>query len=106
MSERAQISIEGLSKAFPSPGNGEDIVVFDDIWCSVMPGEFVTLIGHSGCGKTTLLNILAGLDKPTGGAVVVAGEEVTGPSLNRARRMPKGACGTTVGAAPSQARHL
>ena len=84
MSERAQISIEGLSKAFPSPGNGEDIVVFDDIWCSVMPGEFVTLIGHSGCGKTTLLNILAGLDKPTGGAVVVAGEEVTGPSLNRA----------------------
>ena len=81
---RPQISIEGLSKAFPAAGDGEDLVVFDDIWCSVMPGEFVCLIGHSGCGKTTLLNILAGLDKATSGAVIVGGEEVVGPSLGRA----------------------
>lgn len=81
---RPQISIEGLSKAFPGVNNGEDLVVFDDIWCSVMPGEFVCLIGHSGCGKTTLLNILAGLDEATSGAVIVGGEEVSGPSLGRA----------------------
>lgn len=81
---RPQIRIEGLSKAFPGVSDGEDLVVFDDIWCSVMPGEFVCLIGHSGCGKTTLLNILAGLDEATSGAVIVHGEEVSGPSLDRA----------------------
>jgi len=81
---RPRISIEGLSKAFPGAGDGEDHVVFDDIWCSVMPGEFVCLIGHSGCGKTTLLNILAGLENATSGAVIVGGEEVAGPSLDRA----------------------
>lgn len=79
-----QISIEGLSKAFPAEGDSESLVVFDEIWCSVERGEFVCLIGHSGCGKTTLLNILAGLDKATSGAVIVGGEEVTGPSLHRA----------------------
>lgn len=47
-------------------------------------GEFVCLIGHSGCGKTTILNILAGLDTPSAGAVIVDGEELVGPSLDRA----------------------
>jgi len=79
-----QIKIEGLSKAFPAQGESGSLVVFDEIWCSVKRGEFVCLIGHSGCGKTTLLNILAGLDKATSGAVIVGGEEVTGPSLHRA----------------------
>lgn len=79
-----EIKIEGLSKAFPAEGGAGELVVFDEIWASVHRSEFVCLIGHSGCGKTTLLNILAGLDAATSGSVIVGGEEVTGPSLDRA----------------------
>jgi nitrate/nitrite transport system ATP-binding protein len=47
-------------------------------------GEFVCVIGHSGCGKTTVLNILAGLDEPSEGAVIIDGKAIEGPSLDRA----------------------
>jgi nitrate/nitrite transport system ATP-binding protein len=84
MSEQVQISVEGLRRSFPTPGGTGEVTVFEDIWYKVNRGEFVCLIGHSGCGKTTLLNILAGLDEPSGGVVIVDREEVTGPSLDRA----------------------
>ena len=47
-------------------------------------GEFTCIIGHSGCGKTTVLNILAGLDAPSAGAVIVDNQAIEGPSLDRA----------------------
>ena len=47
-------------------------------------GEFTCIIGHSGCGKTTVLNILAGLDVPTDGTVIVDGTSIEGPSIDRA----------------------
>jgi len=81
--ERPTISIEGISKTF-AEGNAEPVTVFDDIWLRINKGEFVCLIGHSGCGKTTMLNILAGLDLPSSGSVIVDGSEVTGTSLDRA----------------------
>ena len=58
--------------------------VFEDIWLPVRRGEFVCMVGHSGCGKTTVLNILAGLEAPSEGAVIVDGKEIEGPSLDRA----------------------
>ena len=58
--------------------------MFRDIWFGVERGEFVALIGHSGCGKTTILNILAGLEAPGAGEIVMDGREVAGPSLDRA----------------------
>ncbi|MGI4796624.1 MAG: ABC transporter ATP-binding protein [Janthinobacterium lividum] len=72
------ISIEGIARTFGGPP------VFEDLWLPVHRGEFVCVIGHSGCGKTTVLNILAGLDRPSAGVVLVDGREITGPSLDRA----------------------
>jgi len=79
------IGVEGLVKTFPAAEkSGAPVTVFDDIWFTVAKGEFVCLIGHSGCGKTTLLNILAGLDRASAGAVLVDEREQTEPSLDRA----------------------
>jgi nitrate/nitrite transport system ATP-binding protein len=67
------ISIEAIAKRYPAPSGGE-IAVFENLWLSIQRGEFACVIGHSGCGKTTVLNILAGLDTPSEGAVIVDGE--------------------------------
>ena len=57
--------------------------VFADVSFTLDKGEFVCIIGHSGCGKTTILNVLAGLDTATSGNVIMDGREVAGPSLDR-----------------------
>ncbi len=72
------ISIEGIARRFGPT------TIFEDLWLSMARGEFVCVIGHSGCGKTTVLNILAGLDTPSSGAVIVDGKAIEGPSLDRA----------------------
>jgi nitrate/nitrite transport system ATP-binding protein len=77
------ISIEGIAKRYPAPGGGLT-TVFEQLWLSMRRGEFICVIGHSGCGKTTVLNILAGLDAPSEGAVIVDGQAIEGPSLDRA----------------------
>ena len=71
------LQIQGLAKRF-GPA-----VIFDDVSFTIEKGEFVAIIGHSGCGKTTILNILAGLDTASGGVVVMDGRVVAGPSLER-----------------------
>ncbi|RLP81991.1 ABC transporter ATP-binding protein [Xanthobacter tagetidis] len=82
MNERF-ISIEGIARRYPAPGGGTT-TIFEDLWLAVARGEFVCVIGHSGCGKTSVLNILAGLEAPSEGVVVVDGQAIEGPSLDRA----------------------
>src|SRR5215207_3666491 len=77
------IRIEGIAKRFAGRG-GAATTVFEDLHFTVEAGEFVCLIGHSGCGKTTILNVLAGLEEASEGYVFVGGREVNGPSLDRA----------------------
>jgi nitrate/nitrite transport system ATP-binding protein len=71
------LQVQGLAKRFGSS------CVFEDVDFAVEKGEFVCVIGHSGCGKTTILNILAGLDSASAGVVIMDNREVAGPSLDR-----------------------
>ncbi len=83
MSTKSFLSVEGLSKTYPSSNKSEDLVVFEDVDIKLEKGEFVCIIGHSGCGKSTILNILAGLDEPSKGVVLMDNKEISGPSLDR-----------------------
>jgi nitrate/nitrite transport system ATP-binding protein len=72
------LKIESLSKAFVPVKP-----VFANVSFTIDKGEFVCIIGHSGCGKTTILNVLAGLDSATAGHVFMDNREIAGPSLER-----------------------
>ncbi|MEM8836542.1 MAG: ABC transporter ATP-binding protein [Pseudomonadota bacterium] len=76
------LSIERLTQQFPD-GAGGMLTVFENSSFSVDKGEFVCILGHSGCGKSTIMNVLAGLAEPTSGTVIMDGKEVSGPSLDR-----------------------
>ncbi len=60
-----------------------DVTVVREFDLRVQPGEFVCLIGHSGCGKSTVLSMVMGLTEPTTGGVIVGGREIDGPGLDR-----------------------
>jgi nitrate/nitrite transport system ATP-binding protein len=70
-----------ITKAFPGPAGPVTIVRDFDLF--LHKGEFVSLIGHSGCGKSTVLSIAAGLLDATSGGVTIAGREISGPGPDR-----------------------
>src|SRR5688572_24525246 len=76
------LQLDRLGKEF---GRGRDkSVAIQDVSLDVAQGEFVALIGHSGCGKSTVLNLVAGLQEPTTGQVLLDGKRVEGPGADRA----------------------
>jgi NitT/TauT family transport system ATP-binding protein len=102
----SKIVFEGVRKTFPvketsggrgarrNPGAGaaagrsgagrrSELAALDGLDLEIAAGEFVVVVGPSGCGKSTLLDLLAGLARPDGGRVLLDGEPVTGPGLDR-----------------------
>src|SRR5213594_3615020 len=77
----ALVEIAQLGKAYETPAG--PAVIVRDFSLYVAQGEFVCLLGHSGCGKTTVLSILMGLVAATTGGVVIDGREVDGPGTDR-----------------------
>lgn len=76
------LSIEKLTQRYPD-GKGGEFTVFENASFGIEKGEFVCILGHSGCGKSTIMNILAGLSEPTEGVVKMDGFAISGPSLDR-----------------------
>ncbi len=75
------VELSNLTKTYPSP-KGPAVIV-KDFNLNIRKGEFVSLIGHSGCGKSTVLSMLAGLNPVTSGGIILAGKELVGPGPDR-----------------------
>ena len=73
--------IDNLTKIYPTP-KGPAVIV-KDFNLRIKKGEFVCLIGHSGCGKSTVLSMVAGLSDATAGGIILAGKELVGPGPDR-----------------------
>ncbi|HZX79778.1 MAG TPA: ATP-binding cassette domain-containing protein, partial [Lysobacter sp.] len=69
------LAVEGLGKQVPLPSG--DLVILRDVGFSIAPGETVAIVGASGSGKSTLLSLLAGLDTPSAGRVVLDGQALS-----------------------------
>jgi bicarbonate transport system ATP-binding protein len=80
--QEAFLTIENVSKVYPLP-KGDSYTVLDGVNLTVEQGEFICVIGHSGCGKTTLLNMVSGFAKPTSGSVRVNGKAIESPGPDR-----------------------
>jgi len=78
----AKIQIEHLSFSYPD-GRQKSVNVIEDLTLSLYDHEFLAIVGASGCGKTTLLNVIAGLLPPRGGSLTLDGQEIQGPGLDR-----------------------
>jgi nitrate/nitrite transport system ATP-binding protein len=78
----AYLCLSQVDMTFPGPNGGNPVL--KDISLDVQRGEYISLIGHSGCGKSTVLNIVAGLLKASSGGVIVDNREVNAPGPDRA----------------------
>lgn len=76
------VELEAIGKHFDTPKGR--FVALQDVNLTIRQGEFVSLIGHSGCGKSTVLNIIAGLHDPSTGIALCGGREIAGPGPERA----------------------
>src|SRR5438552_19171717 len=73
--------IDNLTKIYPTPKG--DAIIVKDFNLRIKKGEFVCLIGHSGCGTSTVLSMVAGLNDITGGGIILAGKELVGAGPDR-----------------------
>ncbi len=79
--QNSSVQVQSVAKSFGS--NGSALHALQDINLDIAPGEFTCIVGGSGCGKTTLLRIIAGLESTYTGSVLLGGTRVSGPGLDR-----------------------
>jgi ABC-type nitrate/sulfonate/bicarbonate transport system ATPase subunit len=80
--EPPQLDVRGICKAFPGPQR--TVVALDRVTLPIRRGEFISLVGASGCGKTTLLRVIDGLEKADAGEISLDGKRLTGVSQDMA----------------------
>lgn len=83
MNEDKYLVFSQLVKAYPNPF-GPDVRVVDGFEMTVKQGEVISIIGHSGCGKSTVLTMVAGLNEISEGGIILGGKEIDGPGPDRA----------------------
>ena len=81
MERLGTLEVKNLYKRFGSAN--QELTVLDDINLTVKPGEFISVIGSSGCGKTTFLRLIVGLEKDYEGDILLDGKKLNGPDRNR-----------------------
>src|SRR5947208_13842968 len=79
---RVPLELTGLTKTFQTPGG--PVVAVENVNARVHDAEFVCILGHSGCGKSTVLSMIAGLQQATLGGVIIDGREIDTPGSDRA----------------------
>ncbi|MFW2386160.1 MAG: ABC transporter ATP-binding protein, partial [Akkermansiaceae bacterium] len=80
---RRSVEISNLIKEYPN-SYGDNLRVVENFNLNIAEGEFISLIGHSGCGKSTVLTMLAGLNEISGGGIILENKEIDGPGPDRA----------------------
>jgi nitrate/nitrite transport system ATP-binding protein len=81
MSTNLMLKCVALKKEYPTSKG--PFVVLEDFKLNVHKGEFISIIGHSGCGKSTVLTMIAGLNEISGGAIILDGHHISGPGPDR-----------------------
>src|SRR5436189_6181445 len=79
---RVPLELTGLTKTFHTPAG--PVAAVENVNALVHDAEFVCVLGHSGCGKSTVLSIIAGLQQATEGGVIINGKQTTSPGPDRA----------------------
>ncbi|MDB5568794.1 MAG: metN2 [Tardiphaga sp.] len=74
MSASAAIEIAQLRKVFRQTTSGQSVVAINQLTLRIAPGELVAIVGQTGCGKSTLFDLLIGLEHPTGGSIIIGGK--------------------------------
>jgi NitT/TauT family transport system ATP-binding protein len=74
MSASAAIEIAQLRKVFRQTTSGQSVVAINQLTLRIAPGELVAIVGQTGCGKSTLFDLLIGLEHPTGGSITIGGK--------------------------------
>jgi ABC-type nitrate/sulfonate/bicarbonate transport system ATPase subunit len=77
------VHVQGVTKIFPAHHGGAPVVALDNVHLEIRAGEFASIVGASGCGKTTLLRIIAGLEADYEGRLTLGGRPVTGPGPDK-----------------------